>query len=188
MGSESSAQLRDATYSDHTPVILLISHSNTVVACASFLQERLHSRVVSTKTLEEGREQLKSDDFSAVVLDEWECDLAPGQTEHLLQFLKDAIPVFVDFSITSAERLSRTVKAALSRREREIQLAREYETARLVQELGDDLTALLLLCSIPLELGSAGRTANDVLDDVEKAAARIAGKIDFNRAAKAAHV
>lgn len=127
-------------------MILIISRSSNVKNCSSLLHKELSCPVVCVSTFGEANKELQEKGFSVVVLEDWECERQIAQVDFLLQNLKTAIPLFVDFSTTSAERLLRLVKVALQRAERERTHAHDQAAARLATLIGDDLTALALIC------------------------------------------
>src|SRR5947207_2756235 len=68
----------------------------------------------------------------------------------LFDHLGPAVPVFVNFGISGVERILRELLAALSRRGREMVLARHVARQALRDELKNDVTALLLSCDFAL--------------------------------------
>jgi hypothetical protein len=70
----------------------------------------------------------------------------------MLQHLGMASPVYVNFAISGIERVLREVRTALSRRQREEQVARRSAEQAIWSELKESVTALLLSCDLALSV------------------------------------
>lgn len=126
-------------------------------------------------SLHEGCEQLRADEFSAVIVDQWVTEAEPEPTSVLFDHLGPAVPVFVNFGISGVERILRELRAALSRRGREMVLARHVARQSLRDELKDDVTALLLSCDVALR-ESAG-TVTERLVKIKELANQVRNKL-----------
>ncbi len=152
-------------------MILIISRSSNVTNCSALLQKELSCPVVCVNTFGEAHMELQEKRFSVVVLEDWDWERETAAVDHLFQNLKSAAPIFVDFSITSAERLLRLLKAVLQRRERELTYAHEQAAAQLAADIGDELTALALICGGALPEGKEStelqlKSAQQVLQNI----------------------
>ena len=115
-------------------------------------------------SLHQGCERLRSDEFSAVIVDQWVTEAEPEPTSVLFDHLGPAVPVFVNFGISGVERILRELRAALSRRGRE-----------MVLELKDDVTALLLSCDVAL--GECTGTAAERITKIKELAYQLRNKL-----------
>ena len=158
-------------------MILLIWSSERAQDCARVIEDTFQQRVQVAATLHEGCEHLRSEDYAAVLLDQWITEVEPGQADYLFHHLGTAVPVFVNFGISGVERVLRELRAAFNRRGRETMLARHNARLALRNELKDDVTALLLSCGMALEEPGLSETAITRLKQVEEAAAQIKGKL-----------
>src|SRR5262249_13983060 len=122
--------------------------SDRAKECASAIEQALNEPVEFAESLHKGAERIRSAEYSAVVIDHWLREAEPESTEALLDHLGPAVAVFVNFAISGAEGVIRELKAAISRRQREMTMARHAARRALRNELKDDVTALLLCCGV----------------------------------------
>ena len=133
-------------------MILLITSLAKAQDCAQALQEATAEPVQVAATLPEAVAQLQAHEFSAVLLDQLWLDAEPDDVETIFKHLGTAVPVHTNFATTGIERLSRELRSALHRRNRESLLARQQAAQALRCELKDTITALLLSCEMALDV------------------------------------
>jgi CheY-like chemotaxis protein len=131
-------------------MILMVWSSERAQEYAVSIEQAVQEPVQTASSLHEACERLRSNEFSAVIVDQWVTEAEPEPTGVLFDHLGSAVPVFVNFGISGVERILRELRAALSRRGREMVLARHAARQALRDELKDDVTALLLLCDVAL--------------------------------------
>ncbi|HUS20008.1 MAG TPA: hypothetical protein VMZ25_10195, partial [Terriglobales bacterium] len=95
-------------------------------------------------------EQLQSQEFTAVVLDQALVDRSAGSMDMMWKRAGGAIVVTVSFGISGADRVVREVQAALRRREKERASARTAAVAGLRSELTGAVTGILLSSELAL--------------------------------------
>ena len=105
-------------------MILMIWSSERARDYAFSIEHAVQEPVQIASSLHEGCDRLRSDEFSAVIVDQWITEAEPEPTSILFDHLGPAVPVFVNFGISGLERILRELRAALSRRGREMVLAR----------------------------------------------------------------
>jgi hypothetical protein len=132
-------------------MILLITPSVRAHECAEALQKLVEEPVQVALNLQQAGGQLRSQEFSAVVIDQSLVEAEPDESDTILQHLGTAIPVYVNFAISGVERVSRELRAALARRRREVLVARSSAEQTLRSELKGPVTALLLSCEMALK-------------------------------------
>ena len=132
-------------------MILMIWSSDRAQDYAVSIEHAVQEPVHVVASLHQACERLRSDEFSAVIVDQWVTEAEPEPTSVLFDHLGPAVPLFVNFGISGVERILRELRAALSRRGREIVLARHVARQSLRDELKDDVTALLLSCDVALQ-------------------------------------
>jgi hypothetical protein len=132
-------------------MFLLAWSSEKAQQCAQVLERDFNESVRIVSNLEQAREELKANAFSAVLLDQLLYEAWPTQAEFVFQHLGSAAPVIVNFGISSMDRIVRTVHTSLEQRKREMQIARQQACAALDAELKDSVTALLLSCGLGLQ-------------------------------------
>jgi hypothetical protein len=131
-------------------MILLISAAKNAASCVSAVEKNTGERVQLVQNLSAGAAMLRGGEFSAVVVDQAFVDLNPISADVLWKHTGTAIPVFVNFAISGAERLVRDVLAALSRREKERVLAAKAAETALRSELNSAVTGILLSSELAL--------------------------------------
>jgi hypothetical protein len=132
-------------------MILMIWSSERARDYALSIEHAVKEPVQIAPSIHQGCERLRCEEFSAVIVDQWVTDAEPEPTGVLFDHLGPAVPLFVNFGISGVERILRELRAALSRRGREMVLARHVARQGLRDELKDDVTALLLSCDIALQ-------------------------------------
>lgn len=132
-------------------MILIIWASHRAIECARSIELTLNQGVQVAPSLCEGCDCLRTEEYSAVIVDQCVTDTEPEQAAVFFDHLRTAVPVFVNFGISGIDRIVRELRAALSRRGLETITARHIARQALRDELKDDLTALLLSCGVALE-------------------------------------
>jgi DNA-binding NtrC family response regulator len=132
-------------------MILLITPSAKVQECAKVLQEATAEVVQVASTLRQATGQLRAQEYSAVVMDQSLVETEPDDSELVLQHIGTAIPVYINFAISSVDRLVKELRAALHRRSVELVIARQAAEQALRNELKGTATALLLSCELALQ-------------------------------------
>ena len=157
-------------------MILVISSLTKAEDALRALQESTNQPVEICGSIEHAISLLQSRQFSAVVLDQVLLDSEPDEGEAVFKNLGIAVPVFVNFAVTSAQRLSREVRVALSRRERDLTAARQSAQQALRHELNDSVTVLLLSCQTARaeDLSDAASTK---LQEIEAVARKLGRQI-----------
>ena len=136
-------------------MILLISPHAKVRECSEVLSHTFGEATDTAESLDHAMVQLRSQEYSAVVLDQTMAESDPDDAETTLQHLGTAIPIFVNFGISNIERLLKEVRSALMRRRRDERAAREHAERALRSELNGIVTAMLLSCELALEKESS---------------------------------
>lgn len=132
-------------------MILLITPSAKVRDAAKRLEEALGETTQVAATLRQAASQLRSEEYTAVVMDQSLLESEPDESERVLQHIGTAMPVHINFAISGVERVLRELRAALHRRKREVMAARQMAEQSLRNELKGPLTALLLSCEMALQ-------------------------------------
>lgn len=160
-------------------MILLVTALAKAEDCAKALQEATSQPATIATTMQAALEHLQAQEFSAVVIDQMLLDSDPDEAETVLKHLGTAVPVYVNFAISSMERVVRELRAALQRRKREIQAARQEAEQALRHELSETITALLLSCEMALQLPDLPTPAAAKLRNVQELAGTMRQKLGF---------
>ena len=158
-------------------MILLVWSSEKAPECARAIEQAFQNPVRVVPHLDAAVEELRKIPFLAVILDQHLWDGFPPRVDLLLQHLGDAVPVIVNFAISTTERVVRELKEALDRWTRITQLARRGASAILMSELKDELTAWFLSCGIALHEPVLNATAAEQLKRIEGIAKRMRQKL-----------
>jgi hypothetical protein len=158
-------------------MILMIWSSERARDYAFSIEHALQEPVQIAASLHEGCDRLRSDEFSAVIVDQWITEAEPEPTSILFDHLGPAVPLFVNFGISGVERILRELRAALSRRGREMVLARHVARQGLRDELKDDVTALLLSCDVALQETGVSKGSAERLRKIRELAQQITMKL-----------
>jgi len=158
-------------------MILMIWSSERARDYAFSIEHAVQEPVQIASSLHEGCDRLRSDEFSAVIVDQWVTEAEPEPTSILFDHLGPAVPVFVNFGISGLERILRELRAAFSRRGREMVLARHVARQGLRDELKDDVTALLLSCDVALQESGLNNGAAERLRKIRELAHQLTAKL-----------
>jgi hypothetical protein len=161
-------------------MILLIWSSDRAQDCARAIERAFQRQVRVVSNLQEACEHLQSEEYSAVLVDQWITEAEPGQADFLFHHLGTAAPVFVNFGISGVERIVRELRAALNRRGRETMLARHNARIALRNELKDEVTALLLCCGIALSEPALDEATLARLHTIDEVANKIKEKLTIS--------
>ncbi len=124
--------------------ILVISTIEGAENLAIVLARHVESRVEVVTTRRAGLARLRHGDFAVVVVDESMVEMDREWADQLWESAGLAIPLQVNFSISSSARLAREVRGALARRDAEYAMARKAAVTEMESELKGSLTGLLL--------------------------------------------
>jgi len=158
-------------------MILLITSLAKAQDCAKALQGTTAEPVQVAATLREAVAQLQAHEFSAVILDLLLLDAEPDDVETILKHMGTAVPVFSNFAISGIERVSRELRSALHRRNRESLLARQQAEQALRSELKDTITALLISCEMALDVPNLPLFAETKMRAVDALAKQMRAKL-----------
>jgi hypothetical protein len=132
-------------------MILLITPSAKVQQCTKVLEDATSETAQVAPSLRHAAAQLRSEEYSAVVVDQFLVEAEPEESELVLQHIGSAIPIYVNFAISGIDRVARELRAALHRRRREVTVARQAAEEMLRNDLKGTVTALLLSCELALQ-------------------------------------
>jgi hypothetical protein len=124
--------------------ILLVTAASSAQQCAAEIAVALDCTVEVAESRKSALALLRRGDFSAVVIDDAlaEADLAGG--DQLWSAIGMAMPLQVNFAISSSMRVIRELRAALFRRQADEARARTAAESNLQADLGSALTGMVL--------------------------------------------
>lgn len=158
-------------------MILLITALSDSQKCASALQEATDEATVIAATLADAVRQLQEQEFSAVVIDQLLLDSEPEEAEVVFKHLGHAVPVYLNFALVGMSRVTRELRSALNRRNREVLVARREAEQALRHELNEKVTALMLSCEMALQVPGLPELAEVKMQAVDTLAREMREKL-----------
>jgi hypothetical protein len=158
-------------------MILFISYLSEARNWVRALEEASQEQVELCSELPEAVTRLSTQEFSAVVLDQFLLEAEPDHAEAIFKNLGSAVPVCVNFAIAGIARIGRELRSALQRRRREVLAAKQDAQQALRHELNDTITALLLSCEMALRVPDLPGQAASKIHDVEALAREVSAKL-----------
>ena len=158
-------------------MILLITPSARAQDCAEALHGATSETTHVAATLRQASAQLRSEEYSAVVIDQSILEAEPDESEMVLQHLGTAIPVYVNFAISGIARVVSELRQSLHRRKREDLVARREAERTLRNELKGTVTALLISCEMMLQLPEIPPAAESKMHAVHQLAQEMRSKL-----------
>lgn len=151
-------------------MILLITPSDKANTWAGALQAGTGETVRVAPLLRDGMRTLREHDFRVVVYDEQYIEGIALGAESLLAHSGAAVPLGVNLSIMSMDRVLREVNSALRRSQLEKVKAQKAAIASLRSELNGSLTGILLSADLALHAGPLPHTAQEKLRSIQQLA------------------
>ncbi|HTU40111.1 MAG TPA: hypothetical protein VMF10_00275 [Candidatus Aquilonibacter sp.] len=133
-------------------MILLITPSTQGPECARHLKEATGEETHWAENLQQALGRLREQSYSVVVLDQFLSENEPSESDHMLDLLGTAFPIYVNFAVTGMQRLLREVRSALHRRKREEDQARQSVEQQIHSEMFESLTSMLLSCELAMSV------------------------------------
>jgi hypothetical protein len=158
-------------------MILLTSSLSSAQKCAGALEEATGEPTVVAAALPDALAKLQAQEFSAVVLDQLLLDAEPDDAEVVLKHLGGAVPVYLNFALANLDRVTRELRAALSRRNREVIAAKREAEQALRHELNEKMTALMLSCEMALQVPNLPELAETKMRAVDALAKEMREKL-----------
>jgi DNA-binding NtrC family response regulator len=158
--------------------ILMVTAIAGAENCAAVLSKQFGMPVETAASRREALAALRRREFAIVVIDEALIDSRADGSDLLLRHAGLAIPLEMNFAISGCGRLVREVRAALSRREREHELALSAAATSIESELRETVAGLLLQTQLALEEPGASPQLSDRLRLILNLALSLRQKLD----------
>jgi signal transduction histidine kinase len=153
--------------------ILIVTGIEGARNCAAVVSAQLGMEVEVAEGRKAALGALRRREFAAVVVDETMAECDPSAAEAIWDRAGLAIPLQINFALSGAARLTREIRAALHRREREQALARRAAAAMIESELKTTVAGLLLHSQLAL----SGSEAASPIADKLRVVADLAGSL-----------
>ncbi|PYX91156.1 MAG: hypothetical protein DMG67_10930 [Acidobacteria bacterium] len=163
-------------------MILLVTTCDRGEECATALQKATSEQVHVIKStrqplVREEKEQFQGK-ITVVVMDEGLLDSEPVTAQEFLDSMETAVPVFINFAISSMERIVREARMALHRHQREQFQAMQAAESLLRGEVKDTVTGILLSSQLALETPDIPKTAQAKVQDIYELALALRQRLD----------
>lgn len=168
------------------PAVLLVTGHVGAMTCAGEVSSGVPCTVEVVENRKAALSALRREEFAAVVVDEAvaEDDLEGG--EQLWRATGMAVPVQLNFAISSVRRLIRELRAALHRRDLEQTRARESAMSVMKADLGSALTGILLELELLRGMGQIPEEGLERLKQIAELTSALRRKLDSGSAAAVA--
>jgi len=130
--------------------ILIVTGIEGARNCAAVVGTQLGMEVEVADGRKAALAALRRKEYLSVVVDETMAECDPSAAESIWERAGLAIPLQINFALSGAARLTREIRAALHRREREQTLARRAAAAAMESELKNTVAGLLLHSQLAL--------------------------------------
>lgn len=159
--------------------ILIVTGIEGANNCAAAVGAQLGMQVEVAEGRKTALAALRRREFLAVVVDETLAECDPAAADSIWERAGLAIPLQVNFALSGAARLSREIRAALHRREREQALARRVAAAAMENELKNTVAGLLLHSQLALAGGDIPAPMADKLRVVAELAGTLRQQLNM---------
>jgi CheY-like chemotaxis protein len=153
--------------------ILIVTGIEGARNCAAVVGAQLGMEVEVAEGRKAALAALRTHEFSVIVIDETMAECDPAAAEAIWERSGLAIPLQINFALSGAARLTREIRSALHRREREQALARRAAAAAIESELKTTVAGLLLHSQLAL----SGSEASSPIADKLRMVADLAGSL-----------
>lgn len=133
--------------------ILIVTGIEGARNCAAVVSAQLGMEVEVAEGRKTALAALRRREFLAVVVDETLAECDPAAAEAIWEHAGLAIPLQINFALSGAARLTREIRSALHRRQREQTVARRAAAAAMETELKNTVAGLLLHSQLALSGG-----------------------------------
>jgi CheY-like chemotaxis protein len=143
--------------------ILMVTGIEGARNCASAVGMALKMDVEVAEGRKQALAALRRGEYDAVVMDESMAECDPAAADAIWDRAGLAIPLQINFALSGATRLTREIRAALHRRERERTLAHWAAAAAIQTELKSTVAGLLLHSQLALSGSDASSPVGEKL-------------------------
>lgn len=130
--------------------ILMVTGVEGARNCAAVVGAQLEMEVEVAEGRKAALAALRHKEFAAIVVDETMTECDPAAAEAIWEHAGLAIPLQINFALSGGARLTREIRAALHRREREQTLAHRAAAAAIETDLKTTVAGLLLNSQLAL--------------------------------------
>ena len=159
-------------------MILLVTNSARMQECAEAIERKTHQKITIASTVSRAITSLENQEFEALVIDEAMTHMDSSVESTLLAHAGIAVPIYANLALHAAERVAAEVSLGLQRLARERAASMRVASSELRNQLGSDVTAILLNAELGLQEKSAPTGVSEKLGTVQAIAQRMRQKLD----------
>jgi len=159
-------------------MILLVTASKRGAECAAVLEQELAEPVQLADNLRRATSMMRTEEYSAVVLDDAMVDADPDAVDTLLSTSGMAVPVYVNLALSNSARVAREVRLALRRHDEVRTIAMRAAESLLRSELRSAITGILLSTELALNSQDLPLDAEEKMKLVCQLASQIRGRLE----------
>jgi hypothetical protein len=159
-------------------MILLVTCSKRGVECAGVLETTMAESVKVSDSVRKAVPMVRANEYSALVLDDPMVESEPDALDTLLNNAGLAVPVYVNLSISNADRVQREVRSAMRRQAEARMVAIRAAESLLRSEIRDAVTGILLSTQLAMKAPSLPQEAEEKLRSVCHLASQIRSRLE----------
>jgi hypothetical protein len=159
-------------------MILLVTSSNRRGECGQALEQSVGETVEVCETVRKAASMLRSNEYSAVILDDPMVEVDGDALESLLNNMGLAVPVYVNLAISNADRITRELRLAMRRNRESRLIAIRAAESQLRSEIRDAVTGILLSTELAMRTPEMPPEAVEKLTAVCQLASSIRSRLE----------
>ena len=159
-------------------MILLVTASQRRQECGQALEQAAGESVEAIESVRKATALLRSNEYSAVVLDDPMAEVEGEALDTLLNHLGLAVPVYINLAVSNAERIARELRLAMRRNRESRLIAIRAAESQLRSEIRDAVTGILLSTQLALRVPEMPVEAVDKLNSVCQLASSIRSRLE----------
>jgi hypothetical protein len=159
-------------------LILLVANSVRAQECAEAIERKTHDKVTTAGTVTKAIASLERAEFEVLVLDELMMQMNNSAEPTILAHAGIAVPMYVNLALHGAERVAGEVSLGLQRAAQEWAASMRAASSELRNQLGSDVTAILLNAELGLQEKSLSPGVSQKLGMVQAIAQNMRQKLD----------
>jgi CheY-like chemotaxis protein len=159
-------------------MLLLVTSNQRRAECGAALEQAIGESVEVCDSLRRAAAMLRSQEFSAVLLDDPMAEAEGDALESLNGNLGMAIPVYVNLAVSNAERIARELRLARRRSQESRLIAIRAAESQLRSEIRDAVTGILLSTELAMRMPEVPPEALERLSSVCQLASTIRARLD----------
>lgn len=161
-------------------MILLITPSARGPECAASLFAETTQETHWAQSLQQAATLLREQAYAVAVIDQFLLETEPDESDHMIEHLGTAFPVYINLAVTGMDRLLREVRSALHRRRREESAALRAVAEQLNSEMRESLTAVLLSCELAMAVPDVPPPAAEKIQAIDNLARAMRLRLEVN--------